>query len=438
MMSVSIITPWPPQPTGIADYAFDLVKGLHALGVRICVWTDCDQPVPLTGIPINRIDNKCTRDLEKSDLLIYQMGNNTHFHLYMIDLLKQFKGIVHLHDIVLHHLMAWLTWQQGDVHSYLDLIEKWYGPIIRNACEALLRHSVTPWDSEIVTEIPLFQEVLQYADACIVHSRFAKDTIEMSLPHVRIYKIEQIYEIDNSNMKTMDDGRLLRIGVFGGVDPQKLVDICIEVFAEILKTNDKCELHIVGSIDKRCESLTSIPKQFAIESKVIFHRRVSNEEFHALLSNMDVLIALRHPTMGETSAIVMRAMQKGIPVIVNRTGWYAELPDFVDKIEVGKKDNMKSSLLNILLKYQDFNYLIEKKEAFKKYAAEHLCFQKSIAEYQRILVAEYDRKLLAGPYIKFIETIEDMNMGDENPDNDRLLRNILMKTSIMFHECYSI
>jgi glycosyltransferase involved in cell wall biosynthesis len=430
-MNISVVTPWPPQHTGIADYAYDLVSGLHMSGTNVSVWTDCDNPIPVDGLHIYKIDKNSLPDLSQSDLILYQMGNNTHFHLYMIELIKKYRGIVHLHDIVLHHLMAWLTWGQGDLPSYLALVEKWYGSRIRRACADLLENSVTPWDSEIVTEIPLFQEVLQYADACIIHSYFAQKKIQESFPNLNIYKIDQIYKDNDTVRQKLTESKTLRIGVFGGVDPQKRVDICIEAFTDLLKVNEDCELHIVGSVDKRCGSLHNGPKKLGIKSKVIFHHRVSDDKFYSLLSTMDLLVALRYPTMGETSAIVMRAMKKGIPVIVNRIGWYAELPGFVDKIDI--KENMKTSLLDVLLRYLDHDYLHEKKEAFIKYANENLSFEKIITIYREVLNREYNRRILLEPFRKVLQVIEEMDIVQINSDNDQILRDILRKTYMLFN-----
>ena len=55
-----------------------------------------------------------------------------------------------------------------------------------------------------------------------------------------------------------------------------------------------------------------------------------------LLMACDVLVSLRWPTMGETSASVIRALAAGRPTIVSDVGWFSELPDsVVAKVPVG-------------------------------------------------------------------------------------------------------
>jgi glycosyltransferase involved in cell wall biosynthesis len=47
------------------------------------------------------------------------------------------------------------------------------------------------------------------------------------------------------------------------------------------------------------------------------------------MAGSDVLVNLRHPTMGETSGSVVRGLSLGKPLVVSDVGWFAELPDDV-------------------------------------------------------------------------------------------------------------
>jgi hypothetical protein len=105
---------------------------------------------------------------------------------------------------------------------------------------------------------------------------------------------------------------------------------------------------------------------------------------------MDLIVAMRFPTMGETSGIVCRAMQMAIPVIVSDVGWYSELPEFVDKVSV---QNMQEHLLQILQNYlSDTDYLANKKQQFLSYAMESLNRKEMLKEYFNILRGEYRSK----------------------------------------------
>jgi hypothetical protein len=56
---------------------------------------------------------------------------------------------------------------------------------------------------------------------------------------------------------------------------------------------------------------------------------VDEDRLWSLMAACDVCIALRAPTMGETSGSVMRALSLGRPLVVSDLGWFSELPDDV-------------------------------------------------------------------------------------------------------------
>jgi glycosyltransferase involved in cell wall biosynthesis len=54
--------------------------------------------------------------------------------------------------------------------------------------------------------------------------------------------------------------------------------------------------------------------------------RVTEDRLWDLILASDVCVTLRHPTMGETSGIAIRALSAGKPLVVSDAGWFAELP----------------------------------------------------------------------------------------------------------------
>jgi glycosyltransferase involved in cell wall biosynthesis len=62
---------------------------------------------------------------------------------------------------------------------------------------------------------------------------------------------------------------------------------------------------------------------------LVRHGWVDEARLWALMAGSDVLVNLRHPTMGETSGSVIRALSLGKPLVVSDVGWFSELPDGV-------------------------------------------------------------------------------------------------------------
>src|SRR5258708_4678170 len=105
-MKIAYFSPFPPKQTGIATYSIALVKELRRL-MRV----DCFDFENGTGQDpsVNFADfDKLYRigRLKTYDATVYHLGNNPHFHLDIYRTLRQFPGIVVLHDIVLYFLFA--------------------------------------------------------------------------------------------------------------------------------------------------------------------------------------------------------------------------------------------------------------------------------------------------------------------------------------------
>jgi glycosyltransferase involved in cell wall biosynthesis len=73
------------------------------------------------------------------------------------------------------------------------------------------------------------------------------------------------------------------------------------------------------------------------------------KDYYGYLIAADACVNLRYPTMGATSASVLRAMVAGKPVIVSNVGWFTELPDGTcAKVDVDESEE------DVLVAYLEF------------------------------------------------------------------------------------
>ncbi|MCK4493080.1 MAG: glycosyltransferase [Methylococcales bacterium] len=428
-MEIALLSPLPPQQSGIADYVFHLLKGLiKSENINVTLFSNGNID-NLLNCKVIHIDTLVKNQLNDYDLIIYQLGNNIHYHQYMLDLLKQYGGIVHLHDLVLHHMIAGMNYNADDEQmgeAYFDLIENHYGKANKIYIENKLTEGIAVWESKEVVDFPLFEEFVHYADSCIVHSNYALNRVKAVFPHLSIYHIQQLYDLEPFIKKTKDSS-CLRIGVFGGVDLQKKVEIVIEVLAKIQALNQPMDfrLDVVGAVNETCESIFALPMELGLEDKVFIHGRVDEAYYNKLLNQTDVIVALRIPTMGETSAVVMQGLQLGIPVIVNNVGWYHELPEVVDKVSAVQ---LKQGLQALLLKYLETDYLQIKTQAIRDYALEHFNFDAYVTYYQEILTHEYHCQLNKPLYPRLTKVFKDLDIIDD----DILLKGCLERLEGIF------
>jgi len=426
MKSLALVTPWPPQHSGIADYAYDLVTALHSGDIDIVVYTTEENPRPLQNITIISVNEHDTlEELTDYDCIVYQLGNNTSFHLWMIPLLEQYPGVIHVHDLVMHHVAAWLTWQAGDKNAYLNMLEKWYG--LRGLSHGLRMDSGNYlWKSVNVMEFPLYEEYVQHAQAVVVHSAYALTQVRHSLPHIPSFQMPQLYNIQPCERPRSS---LRKIAIMGGVDPQKHLDWVLEavsVFTDHELITPQIELHIAGSLDERCEHLQEQARNLCGPNlTAIFHGRVSEQQFIDLFTQADLCIALRYPTMGETSAIVMRALQLGIPTIVNNIGWYAELPgEIVRKLPVHDCASILGSMLIDLISNEDrFQAWANSCQTF---AIEEFSLEEYGTQYKKICGNPLAVELITDIHVS---ALADCGLTGED-DEDILLQQILHESRI--------
>ncbi|WP_462159427.1 glycosyltransferase family protein [Pseudoalteromonas sp. GB56] len=219
-MRIAVITPWPKERSGIADYSYDLVKGLAQVGADVTVFTSCSEPVPLGGVTL--INGDCLKwDLNHFDVKVFHFGNNFDFHQHMLELLKHFGGIVHLHDYVLHHLVAGMAQAHRGWEWYFDIITAYYGASIAEQVKLDWERGICAWEGNSVLELPINDEVVAHADAIITHSQFAKKKILEKSPLTPIAHIEQVYDMNDVDQNNHVN---FIFGVFGHVQPNKCID----------------------------------------------------------------------------------------------------------------------------------------------------------------------------------------------------------------------
>lgn len=348
MKKIAFLTPWPNQKSGIADNAYCLVNALKK-SYSIDVITDAQMPLHLDGV---RIYDYTQVDFTDYDQLIYEIGNNIEFHHKMFDILQQYGGIVHLHDLVLHHFISEYIIHKEDINEYFEVIKKWYGLEIYEQIKALtLIHQQPLWETEEVGILPLFEEVLQYADGCIVHSDYVASKVQHIFPDLPVKKIWH-FPFDDVSCANLDIKDTFDIGIFGGVQKNRQIATILKVAEALISKGKKIKLHIVGGVDISEKYLV---EQYKSYDNIIFYGRLDDDAFKNALSKMNLCINLRYPTMGETSGIVIRCLQHCIPTLVSDLGWYHELPTFFPKVNMKKVEESLYAQLEHLLDWEILN-----------------------------------------------------------------------------------
>jgi glycosyltransferase involved in cell wall biosynthesis len=310
-MRVAYYSPLPPSRSGIADYSALL---LPALAERVEV---------VVARP-----GRLRRD-PRADVFLYHVGNDPHAHGWIVEAARRRPGVVVLHEFVLHHLVSGLTLARGDVDGYLAALEREGGLVGRLLGHAVVDARIDPlWETR-PQDFPLAAGILELATGLVVHSRFVEGLAREAGFDGPIWRIPMpAWPVPDARPGAVD-GRPL-IGCFGHINESKRIPELVAAFARLRERRPEARLLLVGSAAERY-ALPELPEG------VVRKQYVPEAELWALMAACDACVSLRAPTMGETSAVAVRALSVGKPLVVSDVGWFRELPDEVAiKVPVGE------------------------------------------------------------------------------------------------------
>lgn len=314
---MAIVTPIPPDKTGIAYYIAEL---LPSLSQHYDIEIITDTIDTFGNCPVHDIEF-FKNNAERYNRIVFQVGNSP-YHWYMFDLIKDFPGIVVLHDFYLGNIMHWI---QGNTNSYDDI---WDNSLLDSHGYSSVYMRAKKGVSWAINHYPANVEILQNAKGIIVHSEYAK-TLSMSWYgkkyQDKFYYLPQVHK----EFKGHDviESKEFLVCSFGHIIKQKLIHKIISAWINAgLNKDPNSRLVFVGDTvsDEYGLKINKLIKPLANVEITGF---VGDEEFHNYLKNANVAIQLREESKGETSRAVLDCMSYGIPTIVNENGSMMEFPD---------------------------------------------------------------------------------------------------------------
>jgi glycosyltransferase involved in cell wall biosynthesis/SAM-dependent methyltransferase len=312
-MRIAFFSPLPPARSGIADYSATLLGELEPLAEVSRISAEPPDFDPATF-----------------DACLYQIGNNAD-HMFCYEAALRWPGVVVLHEANLHHLLTDLTIRRGDWDGYLREVEHNGGPVALAWAKRYVRTLERGPDYD---GVPMLRTLLESARGVIVHSRFVECAVRKAgfegpvavIPH-GAWLPEQQDHLGYRHRLGLDESVPL-IGVFGYLKPYKRIAESLRALQRLVQVVPAAKMILVG------EAHAELPLESLIDSlRLLPCVRVlgytSIEDFNGYLAACDVVLNLRHPTVGENSGTLMRAMGMGKPVLVSDTGSFSELPDDV-------------------------------------------------------------------------------------------------------------
>jgi glycosyltransferase involved in cell wall biosynthesis len=356
-MKLAYFSPLPPQKSGISDYSEALLPYLSKY-YEVDLWVSGPKPAGTLAHNYRIINypNPGTQlsKLKKYDVILYNLGNNPGYHAEIYEVFLKYPGYVILHDYVLFFLVTgYFLDRQKDREGYIREFYFNYGKAGINNVKTVLRGPYPPLQFQNPEWYPLIKRLILTAPGIIVHSEYSKKKIILDgYPESNIVKINSLH-YDSANLPLCDaKNHELRerfgiqkndfvIASFGYVAPTKRNREIIEVITQIISSTNESIKYVMVGEGNYVDGL--------LNDNIIKTGYVSNDDLETFIDCTDIVVNLRFPSMGETSATLIRALSKGKTCIVSDIAWFSEIPDdVVIKITIDSV-NEKHELMNALL-----------------------------------------------------------------------------------------
>lgn len=331
-LRLAYVSPLPPERSGIADYAAQL---LPELARHYDIDAIVDQPA--VEDPWIR-SNVCCRTVEwfeenasTYDRILYNFGNSA-YHRHMFAMLERHPGVVVLHDFFLSGVIAHMDRVGYAPDAWPTALYSSHG------YQAVREATLAPDASDAVWKYPANLPVLERAAGVIVHSEFARELARnwygerygsdwIIIPMLR-KATPSLMRVESREQLGWGEEEFV-VCCFGMMGPTKLNHRLIEAWTSFpLGGDQRCRLVFVGENDfgeYGIECARAIARS-ARAKRVSCTGFLDPEQYRNHLLGADVAVQLRARSRGETSAAVLECMAYGLPTIVNALGAVAELP----------------------------------------------------------------------------------------------------------------
>lgn len=328
---IAMVTPLPPQKSGIADYVGELLAPLSRY-VDVDLYTDAE--LTETGDYRFRYRIRHWRELQRNadrySGVVYQFGNSP-FHMHMVELLDAVPGLVVLHDVYLSSLFWYMQEHGGYPGAFSKALLHSHG----RPALALLQQQGS---LAARTSFPASLGIIEGADGILVHSDHSAEVIDAFYPGAARAMITRA----PMPLRLADDIDLQRkaaaraeLGIaanervvvsFGFMADTKLNHVLVEAAARLpAELRATLRLVFVGAADggHYGASLQRRIDELNAGLRIDITGFASEDDYRRYLVSGDVAVQLRADSRGETSKAVYDCMAHGLPTIVNDYGSFS-------------------------------------------------------------------------------------------------------------------
>ncbi|MBX9748015.1 MAG: glycosyltransferase [Roseococcus sp.] len=316
-LSLALVSPLPPTPSGIADYAAELAPELAAHYAVTLV-----SAAPPEGALAGRLPWMSEEDFAveggRFDRVLYQIGNNPMHARALTELLPRIPGVVTLHESAITDLRNWLDLRADPPEPRATRLVREEG-----------YHTIFSQRELAGAAGPLAEAL-----GVVVHSGHARWLLEIeygvaALTHTVILPLmRQPVPLPPREAARAALGlseAALVVTSFGIITPQKLPERVLAAFALLARQSGAARLVFVGEAHGGAALLEAEAERMGLGGRVTLTGRVPPDLYRLWLAASDIAVQLRSGSRGETSAAAKDVLMAGLPLIANRHGSMPEM-----------------------------------------------------------------------------------------------------------------
>jgi glycosyltransferase involved in cell wall biosynthesis len=324
-LRLALVTPFPPDRTGIARYGAELAKALSE-HYEITLITSAPARARAQGWTAEG-EAWFTRRAAEFDRVLYQFGNAP-FHLGMVDLLERHPGVVLLHDFGLGDLCLALDSAEGRSGRWARTLYESHG----YSAVKSLANATSP--SGLLARHPSSGFVFEQSQRVLVHSAHARDLAALHYGPDAAMRTAVTPFLQSARETSRVEARR-RLGVgrdellvcsFGFGGETKLTHRVVEAWLSS-GLQGRGRLVFVGELAADAYGAAVRARLHAAAGGTVrITGYVDDAIYDDYLAAADFAVQLRLHSRGESSAALFDCMAAGLPVVVNAHGSLAETP----------------------------------------------------------------------------------------------------------------
>jgi len=335
---VAMVTPWPPQRTGVADYSAHLVAAL-AGRADVDLFVDGDFPGDrgLPGTSLGMAPPTLPRVAPVRggyDAVVLTLGNSE-FHSGALRLLRTggLRPLVLAHDVRLTGLYRHSEARGAVPEGFGGALAAMY-PDLGDPALGEVADGCVPADVAERHGLLMAREAIARSGCFLTTSDDAAalarlDAAPGDAGRVGVWPFAYP-EVVRRAAADEDEGL---VASFGLVDPAKQPDLLVKAMAELAPGRPSARMVFVGPAGaEEQRRLRRLAGELGVDDRVAFTGYTSADAYEEWLRRASVAVQLRRTSNGETSAAVADCLTHAVATVVTDMGPQRGLPSSVAKV----------------------------------------------------------------------------------------------------------